>query len=66
MLEQESFNILEYVKESVSLGLVILTYNSNKTKYRSMNIDHIGSYDENDLLDILINVSKFVFKVDPC
>ena len=31
-----------------------------------MNIDHIGSYDENDLLDVLINVSKFVFKLDPC
>ena len=31
-----------------------------------MNIHHIGSYDENDLLDLFINVGKYVFVEDPC
>lgn len=44
--------------------MVIL--NENKTKYRSLEIIHLGTYDENDYFEFLISISKYCFRHDPC
>ena len=35
---------MEYIKDSLSLGLAIFVHNQNKAKYRSLNILHLGVY----------------------
>lgn len=42
--------MLEYIKDSISIGFGVVLFNENKSKYRSLNIVHLGSYDENDYL----------------
>ena len=54
------------MKEDISVGLAVVSYNPAKKKFRSMNIQHIGTYDEDDLLDLLIESGKYVFAEDPC
>lgn len=66
MLEHSSFTILEYIKENISMGFGIVMYNANKNKYRSLNIVHLGSYDEGDYLELLLQVVRYCFKYDPC
>lgn len=48
------------------MGLGVVLYNENKTKYRSLNIVHLGSYDESDYLELLLQVAKYCLKSDPC
>ncbi len=48
------------------MGLGIVMYNANKNKYRSLNIVHLGSYDEGDYLELLLQVVRYCFKYDPC
>ena len=50
ILEHQSFTILEFIKESVSVGFGVVLLNENKTKYRSFNIVHLATYDEGDYL----------------